>query len=77
LAGFLGPPLAGICAAIDIVTLFLAGIEPTLPIYGWNQMRFGFTPLVNAIFSLIGAASVALILIAMVVIGPDQDKVIS
>jgi ABC-type spermidine/putrescine transport system permease subunit II len=25
------------------------GIAPTLPIRIWNQMRFGFTPSVNAI----------------------------
>lgn len=72
----LGGALLGFTLSVDevIVTLFLTGIEPTLPIYVWNQMRFGFTPSVNAIFTLIGVASVALILIAMVVIGPDRDK---
>ncbi|CAN1550348.1 ThiP ABC-type Fe3+ transport system, permease component [Paracoccaceae bacterium] len=72
----LGGALLGFTLSVDevIVTLFLTGIEPTLPIYVWNQMRFGFTPSVNAIFTLIGVASVALILIAMIVIGPDREK---
>ncbi|WP_431324797.1 ABC transporter permease subunit [Rhizobium sp. YTU87027] len=36
-----------------MVTLFLSGGAPTLPIWVFNQMRFGFTPSVNAIFSLL------------------------
>jgi spermidine/putrescine transport system permease protein len=72
----LGGALLGFTLSVDevIVTLFLTGNEPTLPIYVWNQMRFGFTPSVNAIFTLIGGTSFLLILIAMVVIGPDRDK---
>ncbi len=72
----LGGALLGFTLSVDevIVTLFLTGTEPTLPIYVWNQMRFGFTPSVNAIFTLIGVASVVLILIAMIVIGPDRDQ---
>lgn len=47
----LGGALLGFTLSADevIVTLFLTGIEPTLPIRIWNQMRFGFTPSVNAI----------------------------
>ncbi len=71
----LGGALLGFTLSVDevIVTLFLTGIEPTLPIHIWNQMRFGFTPSVNAIFTLIGAVSIALILIAMAVIGRDRN----
>lgn len=36
-----------------MVTLFLSGGSPTLPIWVFNQMRFGFTPSVNAVFSLL------------------------
>ena len=43
-----------------MVTLFLAGGEPTLPIWVFNQMRFGFTPSVNAVFSIL-AISVLII----------------
>jgi ABC-type spermidine/putrescine transport system permease subunit II len=72
----LGGALLGFTLSVDevIVTLFLTGIEPTLPIYVWNQMRFGFTPSVNAIFTLIGGVSIALILIAMAVLGRDRDN---
>ncbi|MGQ0567810.1 MAG: ABC transporter permease subunit [Gemmobacter sp.] len=72
----LGGAILGFTLSVDevIVTLFLTGIEPTLPIHVWNQMRFGFTPSVNAIFTLIGGVSVALILIAMAVLGRDRGK---
>jgi ABC-type spermidine/putrescine transport system permease subunit II len=61
----IGGALLGFTLSVDevIVTLFLAGIEPTLPVYVWNQMRFGFTPSVNAIFTLIGGGSVLLIVL--------------
>lgn len=51
LAGaFLGLTLS----ADDVmVTLFLSGGAPTLPIWVFNQMRFGFTPSVNAVFSIL------------------------
>lgn len=75
----LGGALLGFTLSVDevIVTLFLTGIEPTLPVYVWNQMRFGFTPSVNAIFTLIGGVSVTLILIAMIVIDRGKDKTTS
>jgi ABC-type spermidine/putrescine transport system permease subunit II len=47
-----------------IVTFFLAGVNVTLPVYVWNQLRFGFTPEVNAIFTVIGVFSVLLIIAA-------------
>jgi len=47
---FLGMTLS----ADDVmVTLFLSGGEPTLPIWVFNQMRFGFTPSINAVFSIL------------------------
>ena len=62
-----GGALLGFTLSVDevIVTLFLSGIEPTLPVHVWNQMRFGFTPSVNAIFTLIGAVSVVIILLGV------------
>ena len=36
-----------------MVTLFLSGGAPTLPIWVFNQMRFGFTPSINAVFSIL------------------------
>jgi ABC-type spermidine/putrescine transport system permease subunit II len=47
-----------------VVTFFLAGVDVTLPVFVWNQLRFGFTPEVNAIFTVIGVVSVFLIIAA-------------
>lgn len=62
----LGGALLGFTLSFDevVVTQFLTGPEPTLPVWVWNQMRFGFTPSVNAIFVCIGAVSVGLIVLA-------------
>jgi spermidine/putrescine transport system permease protein len=46
------------------VTFFLTGAEPTLPVYVFNQLRFGFTPAINALFTCIGVGSVTLLLLA-------------
>jgi ABC-type spermidine/putrescine transport system permease subunit II len=45
-------------------TFFLSGSEVTLPVFVWNLLRFGFTPEVNAVFSIIAVLSVAAILTA-------------
>jgi spermidine/putrescine transport system permease protein len=47
-----------------LVTLFLSASDPTLPIYIWNQLRFGFTPEINAVFTLIAGVSITAIVIA-------------
>src|SRR6266576_144819 len=44
-----------------IITLFLIGGHNTLPIYIYTQVKFGITPEVNALASLLLAASVTLI----------------
>jgi ABC-type spermidine/putrescine transport system permease subunit II len=61
-----GGALLGFTLSIDevMVSLFLAGSTPTLPVYVWNQTRFGFTPSVNAIFSCIGVVSLILVIFA-------------
>lgn len=75
----LGGALLGFTLSVDevIVTLFLAGVDPTLPVYVWNQMRFGFTPSINAIFTLIGLVSLVGVLLASRFLrgGPDADRV--
>lgn len=73
-----GAALMGFTLSMDevIVTLFLAGGEPTLPVHVWNQMRFGFTPSVNAIFTLIGFSSLCLILLGIGILSrgtPSKD----
>lgn len=62
--------LLGFTVSFDeiVVTFFLAGVDVTLPVYVWNQLRFGFTPEVNAIFTVIGAFSVTLIVMATVLL---------
>src|SRR5439155_3685367 len=47
-----------------IITLFLIGSHNTLPIYIYTQVKFGITPEVNALASLLLAASLALIALA-------------
>ncbi|MDX6513304.1 MAG: spermidine/putrescine transport system permease protein, partial [Gaiellaceae bacterium] len=49
-----------------IITLFLIGPQNTLPIYIYTQVKFGITPEVNALASLLLAASLVLILLAFV-----------
>jgi hypothetical protein len=46
------------------VTFFLAGTQPTLPVYVWGLLRFGFTPEVNAVFTLIAGGSLTLLAVA-------------
>ncbi len=52
-----------------IITLFLIGGHNTLPIYIYTQVKFGITPEVNALASLLLAASLVLIGLAFVLPG--------
>ncbi len=63
-SAIVGGALLGYTLSIDevIVSLFLYGSTPTLPIYVWQQTRFGFTPSVNAIFTCIGVFSLILVI---------------
>src|SRR6266478_2042830 len=47
-----------------IITLFLIGGHNTLPIYIYTQVKFGITPEVNALATLLLAASLSLIALA-------------
>jgi ABC-type spermidine/putrescine transport system permease subunit II len=62
--------LLGFTLSMDeiAVSFFLAGTQPTLPVYVWGLLRFGFTPEVNAVFTLIGAFSLLLIAGAVVML---------
>lgn len=61
-----GGALLGLTLSADdvMVTLFLAGPQQTLPIWVFNQMRFGFTPTVNAVFALLAIACLAIVVVA-------------
>jgi ABC-type spermidine/putrescine transport system permease subunit II len=52
-----------------IITLFLIGAQNTLPIYIYTQVKFGITPEVNALATLLLGASILLIGIAFVLPG--------
>ena len=67
--------LLGFTMSIDevVVTLFLSGSQPTLPVFVWNQTRFGFTPTVNAIFTCIGAVSLILVVSAQMIISKSSN----
>jgi ABC-type spermidine/putrescine transport system permease subunit II len=62
--------LLGFTLSMDeiAVTFFLAGTQPTLPVYVWGLLRFGFTPEVNAAFTLIAGGSLLLIATAGVLL---------
>jgi ABC-type spermidine/putrescine transport system permease subunit II len=55
--------LLGFVLSMDeiAVSFFLAGTQSTLPVYVWGLLRFGFTPEVNAVFTLIGIISLLFI----------------
>src|SRR2546421_3540767 len=57
-----------------IITFFLIGGHNTLPIYIYTQVKFGITPEVNALASLLLAASLVLIGVA-VVLPPAYPRV--
>ena len=62
--------LLGFTVSFDeiIVTFFLSGAEPTLPVHIWTLLRQGFSPAINAVLTLIAVFSVALITIATITI---------
>jgi len=49
-----------------IITLFLIGGSNTLPLYIYTQVKFGITPEVNALATLLLLASLVLIVLAFV-----------
>jgi ABC-type spermidine/putrescine transport system permease subunit II len=62
----IGGALLGLTLSADevMVTLFLTGSSPTLPIWVFNQMRFGFTPSVNAVFTLLAVVCLLAVLLS-------------
>lgn len=62
--------LLGFTVSFDevIVTFFVSGAEQTLPVHIWTLLRQGFSPVINAILTLVALVSVVLITIATVAI---------
>ncbi len=65
-----GGALLGFTLSVDevVVSAFLVDHRPTLPVWVWNQTRYGFTPSVNAIFVCIGLATFALVALSRALI---------
>ncbi|MEZ5078018.1 MAG: ABC transporter permease [Solirubrobacterales bacterium] len=72
----LAAALLGFTVSFDeiIVTFFLAGAEPTLPVRIWTLLRQGFSPTVNAVLTLIALGSITLITVAAVIIHRTGTK---
>jgi ABC-type spermidine/putrescine transport system permease subunit II len=51
--------LLGITLSLDevIITYFVIGSERTLPMEIWTRIRFGFTPEINAVFTIVVAVT--------------------
>jgi spermidine/putrescine transport system permease protein len=75
-AALVAAALLGFTMSMDeiAVTFFLAGTEPTLPVYVWGLVRFGFTPEVNAAFTLIGGGSLTCIALAGIILWFNARK---
>ena len=73
---FIGAALLGFTLSFDevLVTFFLTGESPTLPVYVYNQLRFGFTPTINALFTLIAVGSVVLLFLAARLLGSGSGE---
>jgi len=61
--------LLGITLSLDevIITYFLIGSQRTLPMEIWTRIRFGFTPEINAVFTIVVVASILTTLLAAAV----------
>ncbi|MFN8151844.1 MAG: ABC transporter permease [Solirubrobacterales bacterium] len=70
----LAAALLGFTVSFDevIVTFFVSGVEQTLPVHIWTLLRQGFSPVVNAILTLIAIFSVAIITLATVILARSR-----
>lgn len=56
------------------VTFFLTGRDNTLPMYIWSTMRRGLTPEINAVGTLIIAASLVLIVLSVSLLKSEEER---
>ena len=66
LPAILAGALLAFTLSIDefVITYFLIGTQITLPIYIYTQIKFGITPEVNALASMLLAASLVVLALA-------------
>lgn len=55
-----------------VIAFFTAGIEITLPIQIYSMIRFGVTPVINALATVVLAVSLALVLVALRLRGKEE-----
>lgn len=55
-----------------VIAFFTAGIEITLPIQIYSMIRFGVTPVINALATIVLAVSLALVLAALRLRGKEE-----
>ncbi|WP_159888484.1 ABC transporter permease [Paenibacillus puerhi] len=62
----IGGMLLGLTISFDevIVTFFLIGTDNTLPMQIWSMIRYGFSPQINAIYSVIIAVTLSVVFFA-------------
>jgi spermidine/putrescine transport system permease protein len=57
-----------------IVAFFVAGSETTLPIYVFSSIRRGVTPEINAIGTIVMAASLIMLVTAQILLRRGEKK---
>ncbi|MEE4235425.1 MAG: ABC transporter permease, partial [Anderseniella sp.] len=57
-----------------IIAFFVAGSETTLPVYVFSSIRRGVTPEINAIGTLVLASSLALLVVAQLLLQGRRDR---
>lgn len=70
----LAAALLGFTVSFDevIVTFFVSGSEQTLPVHIWTLLRQGFSPVVNAILTLIAVFSIMLITFSTIILARNR-----
>jgi spermidine/putrescine transport system permease protein len=57
-----------------LITLLVTGTQSTLPMRLWAMMRMGFTPDINALVTIVLAASTGFALLAIRFVGVPTQK---
>ncbi len=76
LPGMIAAAMIAFALSMDefIMTFLVTGSQTTLPLYIYGSLRFGVSPQLNALASLMLVASLALILVGMLVAFGKQRR---
>jgi spermidine/putrescine transport system permease protein len=74
--GVLAGALFAFTLSLDefIITFFTIGPESTLPMYIFSQVKFGITPKINALATMLFAGSIIILLSTFYILTRRQDK---